>query len=185
MYSINVTPGANAGIQAFPGVRPTMEYATSNIEDTPMAQPKSKTESAETAFDSLTKMEIPASVRDFAEKGAAQAKDTVTKFKVVADEASDALEGAYTSATKGASTLGLKVLETARSNANAAFDHAMAMFSVKTLSDAIELNTAFLRKQSETVSVQAKELGELTQKVATEAFAPVKAQVEKSFKAPV
>jgi len=77
-----------------------------------MAQPKSKFEAAETAFDSITKMEIPASVRDFAEKGAAQAKDTVTKFKVAADEASDALEGAYTSATKGVSTIGLKVLET-------------------------------------------------------------------------
>jgi phasin len=149
-----------------------------------MAQPKSKFEAAETAFDSITKMEIPASVRDFAEKGAAQAKDTVTKFKIAADEASDALEGAYTSATKGVSTIGLKVLETARSNANAAFDHAVALFSVKTLSDAIELNTSFLRKQTESATVQAKEIGELTQKVATESLAPVKAQVEKSFKAP-
>jgi phasin len=150
-----------------------------------MAQPKTKFEAAETAFDSLTKMEIPASVRDFAEKGAAQAKDTVTKLKVAADEASEALEGAYNSAAKGASTFGLKVLETARSNANAAFDHAMAMFGVKTMSDAIELNTSFLRKQGETVAVQSKELGELAQKVATESLAPMKAQVEKSFRQPV
>jgi len=156
-----------------------------DLRKLPMAQPKTKFEGAETAFDSISKMEIPASVRDFAEKGAAQAKDTVTKFKAAADEASDALEGAYTSATKGVSTIGLKVLETARFNANAAFDHAMSLFSVKTLSDAIELNTSFLRKQTEAVTVQAKEIGELSQKVATESFAPVKAQVEKSFKAPV
>ena len=147
-----------------------------------MAQPKSKFEAAETAFDSITKMEIPASVRDFAEKGAAQAKDTVTKFKAAADEASDAFEGAYTSATKGVSTFGLKVLETTRGNANAAFDHAVALFGVKSLADAIELNTAFLRKQTETTTVQVKEFGELAQKVANETIAPVKAQVEKTFK---
>jgi len=147
-----------------------------------MAQPKTKFEGAETAFDSISKMEIPASVRDFAEKGAAQAKDTVTKFKAAADEASDAFEGAYTSATKGVSTFGLKILETTRGNANAAFDHAVALFGVKSLSDAIELNTAFLRKQTETATAQAKELGELAQKVTTETFAPMKAQVEKTFK---
>ncbi|MDQ0392698.1 phasin [Labrys monachus] len=146
-----------------------------------MVAAKNKSET-EMAFENLSKLEIPASVRDFAEKGAAQAKDTYTKIKAVTDEASDAFEGAYTTASKGASTLGLKVLESARTNANASFDHAIALFGVKTLSDIIELNTSFLRKQSETVTVQVKEFGELAQKVANETIAPVKAQVEKSFR---
>jgi phasin len=149
-----------------------------------MAIAKNKSET-ELAFENLSKLEIPASVRDFAEKGAAQAKDTYTKIKVATDEASTAFEGAYTSATKGVSTLGLKALETARSNANASFDHAISLFGVKTLSDVIELNTAFLRKQTETATAQVKEFGELAQQVANEAIAPVKAQVEKTFKAAV
>ena len=119
-----------------------------------MAQAKTKMENAtETAFDSVTKMEVPAAVRDFAEKGVAQAKDAYSKFKVVADETSDMLEGAYSNASRGISTLGLKALETARSNTNAFFDHAISLFGVKTLSDVIELNTAFLRKQAETFAV--------------------------------
>jgi len=150
-----------------------------------MAQTRSKTETAaETAFDSVTKLEVPAAVRDFAEKGVAHAKDTYAKLKVAADETSDMLEGAYSTATKGVSTIGLKALETARANTNATFDHAMALFSVRTLSDVIELNTAFVRKQTESMAVQAKELGELAQRVATEATAPVKAQIEKTLKFP-
>jgi phasin len=148
-----------------------------------MAQAKSKMESAaESAFDSVTKMEVPAAVRDFAEKGVAQAKDAYAKFKVVADEASDMLEGAYSNASRGSSTLGLKALETSRTNMNAFFDHAISLFGVKTLSDAIELNTTFVRKQTETFAVQAREFGELAQKVSGEAVAPVKAQLEKAMK---
>src|SRR5205807_1547974 len=84
---------------------------------------------------------LRAAVRDFAEKGVAQAKDAYVKFKVAADETSDLLEGAYSSTSKGLSALGQKALETARSNANASFDHALSLLSVKTLSDVIEINT--------------------------------------------
>ena len=146
-----------------------------------MVAAKNKSET-ELAFENLSKLEVPASVRDFAEKGAAQAKETYTKIKVATDEASNAFETTYSTATKGVSTLGLKVLENARSNTNASFDHAISLFGVKTFSDVIELQTAFIRKQVETLTTQAKELGELTQKVANETAAPVKAQVEKTFK---
>jgi phasin len=150
-----------------------------------MAQAKSKIDNAaETAFDSVTRMELPQSVRDFAEKGVAQAKDAYAKFKVAADETSDMIEGAYTNASRGTSSLGLKALETARSNTNAFFDHAISMFGVKSVSDAIELNTSFARKQAETFAAQAREFGELVQKVGGEAVAPVKAQLDKAMKFP-
>jgi phasin len=146
-----------------------------------MVAAKNKSET-ELAFENLSKLEVPASVRDFAEKGAAQAQETYTKIKAAADEASNAFETTYSTATKGVSTVGLKVLENARTNTNASFDHAIALFGVKTFADVIELHTTFLRKQAETVTAQTKELGELVQKVANETAAPVKAQVEKTFK---
>ena len=150
-----------------------------------MAQPKTSAEAATAAaFDSITKLEVPAAVRDFAEKGVAQAKDTYAKLKVVADETSDLIEGTYSTSSKGVSTLGLKALETVRANTNSGFDHAFALFGVKTLSDAIELNTAFVRKQAETATLQAKEFGELAQKIAAEAVAPVKAQFGEAIKFP-
>ena len=144
-----------------------------------MAQTKSK---PETAFDVMPQLEVPAAVRDIAEKGVAQAKDAYAKLKVVADQTTEMVEGAYATASKGASTLGLKSIETARTNANAMFDHAMALFSVKSVSDAIEMQTAFIRQQTEAYSAQAKEMGELVQKLATEMSAPVKASMEKALK---
>jgi phasin len=152
-------------------------------KETTMAQPKSKAETAaESAFDSVTKLEVPAAVRDFAEKGVAQAKDAYAKFKVVADDTSDMLESAYSSASRGCSTLGLKAIETMRANSNATFDHLNALFGAKTFSDVVELQTAFVRSQAESLTAQTREFAELAQKVASEASAPVKAQFEKALK---
>ena len=67
-------------------------------------------------------MEVPAAFREFAEKGIAQAKENYEKMKSVAEEATDTLEDTYSTAAKGCSGYGLKVIESARANSNAAFD---------------------------------------------------------------
>src|SRR5271169_4414032 len=70
----------------------------------------------------IPKMEVPTAFREFAEKGLAQAKENYEKMKSVAEEATDTLEDTYTTATKGCSGYGLKLIESARANSNAAFD---------------------------------------------------------------
>ena len=72
----------------------------------------------------MPKVEMPAAFREMAERGVAQAKDTYEKMKAAAEEATDVLETTYSTATKGASDYGLKVIEAARANTNAAFDFA-------------------------------------------------------------
>ena len=79
----------------------------------------------------IPKMEIPAAFREFAEKGVSQAKETYEKMKSAAEEATDVLEDTYATATKGASDYGLKVIEAARANTNAAFDFASELMTVK------------------------------------------------------
>ena len=59
----------------------------------------------------MPKVEMPAAFREFAERGVAQAKDTYEKMKAAAEEATDVLESTYSTATKGASDYGLKVIE--------------------------------------------------------------------------
>ncbi|HMK71440.1 MAG TPA: phasin, partial [Xanthobacteraceae bacterium] len=61
----------------------------------------------------IPKVEMPAAFREFAERGVAQAKDTYEKLKAAAEEATDVLETTYSTATKGASDYGLKVIEVA------------------------------------------------------------------------
>ena len=84
------------------------------------ATPKAKTSKPRGAFEmpkfempkfDIPKVEMPAAFREFAERGVAQAKDTYEKMKAAAEEATDVLETTYSTATKGASDYGLKVIE--------------------------------------------------------------------------
>jgi phasin len=130
----------------------------------------------------IPKMEIPAAFREIAEKSVSQAKETYEKMKSVAEDATDVLEDTYATATKGASDYGLKVIEAARANTNAAFDFATQIMTVKSLSELVELSTAHTRKQFETFTGQSKELAAIAQKVATESVEPVKESWGKAFK---
>ena len=130
----------------------------------------------------LPKLEVPAAFREIAEKSVAQAKDAYERVKAAAEEATDMLEDTYATATKGASDYGLKVLEVARENTNAAFDFASQLMTVKSLSEMVELSTAHSRKQFETLTAQSKELAAIAQKAATDACEPVKESFGKAFK---
>lgn len=127
----------------------------------------------ETAFTGAT-MEAPAAFREFAEKGLSQAKDSYEKMKSAAEEATSLLEETYSCASKGASDYGLKLIDVARANTNAAFDYATELLAAKSLSEVVELSTAHARKQFEAMSAQSRELTTLAQKVATEAAEPIK-----------
>jgi phasin len=152
--------------------------------------PKSRTKPVTAAFEmpkfempkfDIPKVEMPAAFREFAERGVAQAKDNYEKMKAAAEEATDVLETTYSTATKGASDYGLKIIETARINTNAAFDFASELITAKTLSEMIELSSAHARKQFEAFTAQGKELGALAQKVATDTAEPIKSGMNKAF----
>jgi phasin len=129
----------------------------------------------------MPKMEVPAAFREFAEKGASQAKETYEKMKAAAEEATDVLEDTYATAAKGAADYGQKLIEATRVNTNAAFDFYTELMSVKSYSDVIELSTAHARKQFEAVTAQTKDLAALAQKMATETAEPIKDSVTKAF----
>jgi phasin len=130
----------------------------------------------------IPKMEIPAAFREIAEKSVSQAKETYEKMKSAAEEATDVLEDTYATASKGASDYGLKIIELARENTNAAFDFASRLITVKSLSEAVELSTAHTRKQFEALTAQSKELAAIAQKVAADAAEPVKTSFSKTFR---
>lgn len=116
----------------------------------------------------LPKMEVPEAFREIAEKGVAQAKDNYEKMQAAAEEAAGLIKDNYATAAKGATDYNLKVIEIARTNANAAFDYTHELLGVKSLSEFVELSTAHARKQFEAMTAQTKELTELAQKVTTE-----------------
>lgn len=128
------------------------------------------------------KLEVPAAFRDLAEKGVTQAKDNWERMKTATEEATDLIEGSYATASKGAVEYGRKVIEAARANTNAGFDFAAELMAVKSLSEAVELSTAHMRKQFDAMTAQTKELTALAQKLASDTVEPIREGVTKSFK---
>jgi phasin len=109
-------------------------------------------------------------------------ENTARKFGAAATEqATNLMENAYSTATKGIRDYNLKMLEIAQANADAAFDYARQLLDVKSPSEMIELCTAQGRKQFEVLTQQTKELATIGQKVATETVAPLTSGVTKAF----
>ena len=133
------------------------------------------------SFD-VPKLEMPAAFRELAEKSVSQAKETYERMKSAAEEATDLLEDTYATATKGVSDYGLKVIEAARENTNAAFDFATQLMTVKSLSEIVELSTAHARRHFETITAQSRDLLAIAQKAAADTAEPVKESFGKAFK---
>jgi len=131
---------------------------------------------------SIIPFEIPEQVRALAEKGVSQARDGYAKFKDAAETHNLTIEAVFTSATKGASEYSAKLMEFMKANTSATLDFAQELLSVKSPSEAMELWTTHSRKQVETMTAQAKELGELGQKIATDTMEPIKTNASKMFK---
>jgi phasin len=131
---------------------------------------------------SVIPFEVPEQMRAFAEKGVSQARDNYAKFKDAAETHNGTMEAVFTNYTKGASAYQAKLVEFMKANTSTSLDFAQDLFGVKTPAEALELWSSHTRKQFETLSAQAKELAELTQKAAAETVEPIKATASKYYK---
>lgn len=130
---------------------------------------------------SIIPFEVPEQMRAFAEKGVSQARENYAKFKDAAETHNGTVEAVFTSASKGASEYTAKLVEFMKANTSAHLDFTQQLFGAKSPSEALELWTGHARKQLETFQSQAKELVELTQRVANETAEPIKANASKYY----
>jgi phasin len=133
------------------------------------------------AFSTVVPLEVPGAIREFAEKGVSQARETYEKFKDVAQSSNQTVEAVYASATKGAADYSGKLIDIARTNANAAFDVAEKLVAVKSPSEVFAIWQTYARSQYEALTAQTRELVELGQRVATETVEPIKTASSKVF----
>ena len=121
-------------------------------------------------------------LRSFAEQGVEQSKEAYTKLKVGAEDAQKAIESTFETAKSVGSELSLKTIAAFRANAEANFSHLEALVGVKSLSELVELQTAFVRKQAEQTVEQCKELQAATTKAVEDVSKPIKSAFEKAVK---
>jgi phasin len=149
--------------------------------DSPDAKGFPMTSSTDPFSASVIPFQVPEQMRALAEKGVSQARDSYTKFKDAAETHNGTIEAVFGSVSKGASEYSAKMLEFMQTNTTAALDFAQELVAVKSLPQAGEIWTGYTRKQFETLTAQAKELAELSKKIATETAEPIKAGASKIF----
>ena len=116
----------------------------------------------------MAKLEGLTGLREFVERGVAQAKEAYEKLRSAAEEANLAIEAAGTTAASGAAEYGRKFIDAAQANTNAAFDHALALLATKKASEVTDLSTDYATKQCEALSRQTSDLSALALKIATD-----------------
>ncbi len=121
-------------------------------------------------------------LRSFAEKSVEQSKEVFAKLKDGAAEAQKAIETGVEVAREASAELSLKTISAWRANAETTFAHLEALVGVKSVSELVELQSAFVRKSFETGLEQAKDFQAAAQKAAEKASAPVKDAIEKATK---
>ncbi|WP_321499371.1 phasin [Breoghania sp.] len=131
---------------------------------------------------SMPKMEMPAAVREMTEKGLNQSREAYEKFKSAAEEATDMIEDSYETTRQGVMDINLCALEAAKTNTDATYDFMKSLFGVKSVSEAIELQTAFARNQFDALTKQTKDMQELSTKLASDLGEPMKDAFGKAFK---
>jgi phasin len=126
--------------------------------------------------------ESQAHVRKVVEKSVEETRAAYAKAKIAAEEATSAIESSASAAAKGLVALNAKALDVLRANAEASFDFLKSVIGAKSMSELVALQGEHVRKAADAITVQAKEIAALSEKIATESAEPIKAQVTKAFK---
>jgi phasin len=111
--------------------------------------------------------EIPAEMRDFAEKSVDQAKKAFDGFMTAALKAAGTMEGSTDIVQTGAKDIGRKALTYAEQNVAAALDFAGRLVNAKDPQEVLQLQSEFIRAQLQAFAEQAKDIGATASRVAS------------------
>jgi phasin len=120
---------------------------------------------------------VPEGVRALAEKTVAQTRQAYDRSLDAFDASLTTFVRSFDAAGQGAAAFNRKIVDIARRNIDASFDLAASLAGAKNLTDMVELQSAFWRKQFGVLTAQAEEVHALSTKVTADAAEPIKSQM--------
>ncbi|HYS48676.1 MAG TPA: phasin family protein [Xanthobacteraceae bacterium] len=111
------------------------------------------------ARDPMSSFEIPAEMRNMAEKSVEQAKKAFDGFIAAAQQAVAQVEGQAAAAQAGATDMRRKAMSFAEQNVATSFEFAQKLAQARNVEEVVRLQTEFVQAQMRTLAEQAKELG--------------------------
>jgi len=107
----------------------------------------------------MSSFEIPAEMRNMAEKSVEQAKKAFDGFIAAAQQAVAQVEGQAAAAQAGATDMRRKAMSFAEQNVATSFEFAQKLAQTRNVEEVVRLQTEFVQAQMRTLAEQAKELG--------------------------
>ncbi|MGE3145431.1 MAG: phasin [Pseudorhodoplanes sp.] len=128
------------------------------------------TEGWRKAFDAygLSAVEMPAAFRKIAEKNLSACRENYHQVQAATERANMMLKQNYETANKGIAECHVKTIEAMHANVASTFDYYHSLLQAKTVAEVVEISSAHIRKQCETLAAQTKEFAALAQSVVTE-----------------
>jgi phasin len=120
---------------------------------------------------------IPEGVRALAESTVDQTREAYDRSTDAFEASVATFEKSFDAAGRGAAAFNRKIVDIAQRNLSSGFDLAKSLAGAKTLTDMVEVQTAFWRKQFGTMTAQAEEVRELSTKVSADAADAIKAHM--------
>jgi phasin len=101
---------------------------------------------------------FPQAAREFAEKTVDQMREVYERSNRTLEAAVQTLEKSFYAAGRGAAALNRKIIDIAQRNLNLGFDLTKSLAGARNLSEIVELQAAYWRKQFDALTTQAEEV---------------------------
>jgi phasin len=108
--------------------------------------------------------QIPAEMRDFAERSVVQARKAFEGFMGAVQKSTGAVDTAAFAPAAGVKDVSQKAVAFAEKNVTSAFDLAEKLVHAKDVQEVIALQTEYLKSQMAAIQEQTRELGDVVQK---------------------
>jgi phasin len=117
--------------------------------------------------------------REVSDTGTQRSREMFETIGAATTEAADVMKNCCSTALKGVQDYNSKLAEYSQANIRSYVEFVQRLAGVKSPSEFIEVTTAHARHQLETVGEQAKQLADITQKVAIATADPLKTSFAK------
>lgn len=121
--------------------------------------------------------------RVIAETAMTQSREAYERAKDAMEGTVEMLEASLDKAGTGVTEMNRKVIDITQANLNAGFELARSLAEAKDMTQVIEIQSAYARRQFELLALQAEEVRDLAAKVSNETVEPFKSHFSRTIKA--
>lgn len=131
-------------------------------------------------FEGFRDAQVPATLRDLAETNIAQTREVYERSKDTLQAVLTSWQKSFGAANQGAVALNFKIMDIAERNISTGFDLATGLAGARNLTEVMELQSAYWRKQLSRLQTQAEEVRALSTRITANVTEPIESRVTRA-----